>query len=185
MANILRELDENHDVAQDLVKISPEQTLDTALNLAFDPKKTSQKWQDGNRSLLLKESLTTFYAANSHQFFSQVNTENWGKGICPLCGQKPFISRLDKRDGSRYIKCHLCYLEWRFPRLSCPFCKCKETGNVSYYFADNDKAHRIEVCESCRHYLKTVDERITWTAHCSPICSQNSVLARRKCFGAN
>ncbi len=63
-------------------------------------------------------------------------------------------------DGSRFLKCHFCYLEWRFPRFECPVCKNEEKRNFSYYFADDDRAHRIELCENCRHYLKTVDERM-------------------------
>jgi FdhE protein len=159
-ARILNEASEKSVSSKEISNFQPKELTEAANNLIFFPERLEEKWQKENIPLLLKETLTTFYAAASHSFFSQINTEKWEKGICPLCGQKPFISRLDKENGSRYLKCHLCYLEWRFPRLSCPFCGNEEGKSLSYFYADEDKAHRIEVCENCKRYLKTIDERL-------------------------
>ncbi len=145
---------------QEATEFQPEELTEAAVHLIFSPEKLEERWRKNNIPLLLKETLTSFYAALSHSFFHQVDTEKWEKGICPLCGEKPFISRLDKENGSRYLKCHLCYLEWRFPRLTCPFCENVEKRSLSYFYAGEDKAHRIEVCENCKRYLKTIDERM-------------------------
>lgn len=159
-ANILNKASEKSISPKEASKFQPEELTEAAFYLVFSPEKLEESWRKNNIPLLLKETLTTFYAALSHSFFSQADTEKWERGICPLCGEKPFIARLDKENGSRYLKCHLCYLEWRFPRLTCPFCKNVEKRSLSYFYAGEDKAHRIEVCENCKRYLKTIDERL-------------------------
>jgi hypothetical protein len=85
-------------------------------------------------------------------------------GHCPFCGGAPWISA--RREGSltegarRTLVCSLCGLEWTFERIRCPFCV-EEDPRKLPSFSDRDHPSvrhvRIEACETCRRYIKSID----------------------------
>ena len=79
-------------------------------------------------------------------------------GVCPVCGGLPDMAAFSKPDGDRRLLCSLCDTEWLFARIGCPFCGNEDTSTLSYYAGDTE-AYRLYVCEGCRRYLKTIDER--------------------------
>lgn len=124
-------------------------------------KKLAQKngLNENSLALIFKLALSTLYIGACLKTVSQLDLASWNKGFCPLCGHQPFISKLRLEDGSRMLKCSFCYFEWRFPRLTCPFCGKTEEREFYYLFAEDDRAHRIDLCDNCQRYLKTLDER--------------------------
>jgi FdhE protein len=80
-------------------------------------------------------------------------------GVCPTCGSQPALARLRQDDGKRILCCLLCDEKWEFARLTCPFCGNDDQDRLGTLSIDGVDAHWIEVCESCRHYIKTMDER--------------------------
>lgn len=112
-----------------------------------------------------------------------IGTVAWPRGVCPICGSRPFMARLDRDDGGRRLACGLCGAEWRFDRLRCPFCEGDEP-RLRYFTVDGDAAHRVECCDACRRYIKTVDERATTVATHLPaedvITSGLDALAREQ-----
>lgn len=44
-------------------------------------------------------------------------------------------------------------------RLKCPFCSNDDQKTLRYFFTDEDDPHRVYVCDRCKRYLKTVDQR--------------------------
>lgn len=80
----------------------------------------------------------------------------WQKPGCPVCGNTPVLSVLDK-DGKRFLICGFCWSEWAVPRIRCPFCLEADSRKLHYKANDQEKEYRIEVCDRCRSYLKTVD----------------------------
>ncbi|MBW2093598.1 MAG: formate dehydrogenase accessory protein FdhE [Deltaproteobacteria bacterium] len=98
------------------------------------------------------QALRDFYAP-------QIDTDTWDHGYCPFCGSLPSISFFDKA-GKRYMHCELCGLEWRFPRLKCPFCSNDDHKNLGYFDVENQEGFRVDFCRQCGRYIKVVDKRV-------------------------
>lgn len=78
---------------------------------------------------------------------------------CPFCGAKSHISRLRNSDGRRFMFCDRCLTEWETRALYCVHCGNDEVGTIRYISIENDPACQIYVCDKCKGYLKTYDER--------------------------
>ena len=48
-------------------------------------------------------------------------------------------------------------------RVRCALCGCEDTHKLRYLQAEDNNAHRVELCDSCGGYLKAVDERALGT----------------------
>jgi len=82
----------------------------------------------------------------------------WDKGFCPICGSAPGFS-LFKDEGQRVLFCGFCWHRWAAQRIYCPFCENKDSNTLHYYFSEDEKDYRIDVCDSCKTYIKAVDKR--------------------------
>lgn len=80
-------------------------------------------------------------------------------GRCGLCGSPPGMARLRRDDGKRVLHCSLCDGTRPFGRLECPFCGNREHGTLNYLRAKETDPWWIETCETCKRYIKVVDER--------------------------
>jgi FdhE protein len=89
-----------------------------------------------------------------------VEDEQWYRERCPVCGGKPDLAALVK-GGERWLLCSRCDTEWLYQRIGCPFCGNTDHRKLAYYTGD-DTTYRLYVCEACRRYLKTVDQRERW-----------------------
>ena len=80
-------------------------------------------------------------------------------GACPFCGEKPQVGVLrEEGDGAkRSLVCSLCSTEWDFRRLVCPGCGEEAVDKLPVYTAAEFDYIRVEACESCRTYIKSVD----------------------------
>ncbi len=88
-----------------------------------------------------------------------IESLNWVKGYCPICGTMPEFAFLRGDGGQRWLRCASCGHEWRFTRLICPFCESDNQEDFEIYFVE-DRAHeKIEVCLGCKRYVLTVDSR--------------------------
>ena len=79
--------------------------------------------------------------------------------LCPFCGRKPGsgVLRPLGDGGQRSLICSLCLYEWEFRRIICPACGEENHAKLPVYTADEPKHVRVECCDSCRCYIKTVD----------------------------
>lgn len=78
---------------------------------------------------------------------------------CPSCGGAPRLARLERDERQRHLWCRLCGIEWPYRRLSCPFCGNAEHEKLGYLAIEGTDSQRVDVCEVCRSYIRTVDER--------------------------
>jgi FdhE protein len=78
---------------------------------------------------------------------------------CPSCGGKPVVGVLrGEGDGAkRALICHLCSLEWPYRRLICPNCGEEDKEKLPVYIAEQLPYIRVEACDTCHAYLKSVD----------------------------
>jgi FdhE protein len=78
---------------------------------------------------------------------------------CPSCGGKPVVGVLrGEGDGAkRALICHLCRLEWPYRRVICPNCGEEDKEKLPVYIAEQIETVRVDACDTCRTYLKSVD----------------------------
>jgi FdhE protein len=84
---------------------------------------------------------------------------DWGESYCPVCGAPPGISAIEGDENRLYLYCGRCSQSWNHPRLVCVHCGEQDQKKLQYFFARDDETHRVYVCDSCKHYIKTVDKR--------------------------
>jgi len=87
-----------------------------------------------------------------------VDELSWEKGYCPICGSPPALARLEA-DGQRFLFCSFCWHRWPARRAACPYCGCGDPVRLSYRYSEEEPEYRLELCEACRKYVKTVDGR--------------------------
>ena len=80
-------------------------------------------------------------------------------GTCPICGQLPYILELRGKEGVRFAVCSLCRHEYRVRRLACPVCDTNDFDKIKFFTVDEELGFRVETCESCNTYMKTIDFR--------------------------
>jgi FdhE protein len=85
---------------------------------------------------------------------------------CPFCQQRPTAAVLrDAGHGTkRALVCGLCFTEWSFERIVCPSCGERKFDALPVYTADQVDGARIDGCDSCGVYLKTIDASKDGTA---------------------
>lgn len=123
---------------------------DTAQRIGSDAK---------TLAFLAYNSILPSIELSAAQLAAYLDTEAvWQKGYCPVCGSSPGLAVLNQ-EGQRVVVCSFCRHQWQAPRLFCLFCENKKTDDLQYVFAEEEKDLRIDVCERCRHYIKTVQGR--------------------------
>ena len=110
-------------------------------------------------SFLIQSSTRPSIEAGMGKLRNELDPETWLKGNCPICGSLPSLGLLKEEVGKRYLLCSYCGFQWRIDRLICPFCNNKEQQSLHYLFAEGEEAYRIDLCEKCHQYIKTIDLR--------------------------
>jgi FdhE protein len=79
--------------------------------------------------------------------------------LCPLCSGAPLagVLRPQGDGGRRSLICSLCATEWGFRRILCPACGEEEVDKLPVYVAEELPHVRVEACDTCHGYLKTID----------------------------
>jgi FdhE protein len=79
--------------------------------------------------------------------------------VCPLCGGRPQLGVLrPEGDGARRsLVCCLCATEWNYGRIMCPACGEGSETRLAIYIAEEIPQVRVEACDACQVYIKTVN----------------------------
>src|SRR5215472_2682186 len=80
-------------------------------------------------------------------------------GVCPICGSASVCGVLrDRAHGAgRSLVCSLCMTEWSFLRVVCPACGEDRFESLPVFTSEHFPQVRIDACDTCLHYLITVD----------------------------
>lgn len=139
--------------------------------------------------------LTVFWNASEteallpgpHNFFARAFLQPYAAGIraranmrwsgptpyrCPFCKRKPGLGVLRPLGdgGQRSLVCSFCLAEWEFRRIVCPGCGEENHVKLPVYSAEELEHVRVEGCDSCRSYIKTVD--LTKSGRAEPIVDE-------------
>ncbi len=82
---------------------------------------------------------------------------SWWEGYCPVCGAWPVVAEYTGLERKRQLRCGRCGTGWAIPLLRCVFCDEIEHDNLAYLTPEEgEQTRRIEVCQTCKGYLKGV-----------------------------
>jgi len=79
--------------------------------------------------------------------------------LCPVCGSRPLLGilRPEGDGGKRFLVCSFCLQEWEFRRIYCPTCGEEAEDKLPIYIAEDTPHIRVEACDACKFYLRTID----------------------------
>lgn len=109
-----------------------------------------------DQAFFARALLQPYFEFQASQNVIATNTVQPG---CPFCGERPQVAVLrgEGDGGKRSLICSLCTTEWDFRRLLCPNCGEQEERNLPVYVAQEFPHVRVEACDTCRTYIKSVD----------------------------
>jgi formate dehydrogenase accessory protein FdhE len=95
---------------------------------------------------------------------------------CPLCNSHPYMGvlRTEGDSGKRFLVCSFCNQEWEFRRILCPHCGETAEPKLPVYVPEQFPHLRVEACDTCHTYLRTVD--LTKNGHAVPIVDDLAAL---------
>jgi len=80
---------------------------------------------------------------------------------CPFCAGPPQLSMLqgggELEGGGRALLCATCFTTWPFRRVRCASCGEENEHRLAYFHSPALDHLRVDACDTCMRYLKTVD----------------------------
>jgi formate dehydrogenase accessory protein FdhE len=94
-----------------------------------------------------------------HLAADRAEDETGFPSLCPLCGARPLLGvlRPEGDGGKRFLLCSFCLREWEFRRIFCSTCGEETETKLPVYVAEQFPYIRVEACETCKFYLRTID----------------------------
>ncbi len=137
-------------------------------------------------SNLLNDAWTTHSPSHAEGFLAQAFLQPYAEllrsraslrpqhtyALCPFCNRKPGFGVLRQMgDGAaRSLVCSFCLAEWEFRRIVCPGCGEENDKRLAVFTANDFDYIRVECCDSCRTYIKSVD--LTKYGHAEPLVDE-------------
>jgi FdhE protein len=108
-------------------------------------------------ALLVIESLLQAFA--EHLESADPQTPGATPMRCPRCAALPVaaVLREEGHGAKRSLLCALCLHEWECLRIVCPACGEQDFDKLPVYAAEQFAHVRIDACDRCHHYIKTID----------------------------
>jgi len=90
---------------------------------------------------------------------AHLQLDGYNLSLCPLCNRKPSVGVMRQQgDGARRsLLCGFCLTEWEFRRVICPGCGQQDHAKLPVYTAESFPYIRVECCDSCHTYIKSID----------------------------
>lgn len=112
---------------------------------------------DATKAFLLQaflQPIAEYFSANA-----EIPTLPVRFPVCPFCERKPVcgILRPEGDGAKRSLLCSFCSTEWDYRRLVCPACEQEDIEKLPVYTAEEFGYIRIEACDVCQSFIKTID----------------------------
>ena len=108
-------------------------------------------------SFLVNNSIRPSVEMGRDRLLIGFQPELWRKTCCPICGAAPTLSLLKGDPKLRFSLCSRCECQWLVDRLSCATCGNRNPETRSYFQPEGETTHRIDMCDECHYYIKTID----------------------------
>jgi formate dehydrogenase maturation protein FdhE len=101
---------------------------------------------------------------------------NEAESNCPVCNGLPVVGvlREEGHGARRSLVCGVCLNEWRVMRLFCVACGEARFEQLPVFRAEDIDAARVDACETCRQYTKSID--LTRDGNAVPIVDDLATL---------
>ena len=170
-----------------VVNNGPRHLADAARRLYSAPNEAQAEllnsFWDGPRPSYNGSALNEFFARaflQPYAEFTRLHADTSIKGytgsVCPFCGRKPGVSVLRPLGdgGQRSLLCSFCLGEWEFRRIVCANCGEEDHKKLPVYSAEQFAHVRVDCCDHCQRYLKTVD--LTKTGLADPVVDELATI---------
>ncbi len=131
-----------------------------ALAGGFD-ERVHAYWETGEFDYLARAALAP-YARTLRE--SGLSLTRGVTGPCVFCGGGAWVSsrKIPPGPGTgegalRMLHCALCAFSWQIGRIRCPSCGEEDPEKLPSFSAPQHAAVRVEACDSCKKYVKSVD----------------------------
>ena len=114
---------------------------------------------DNRTPIIIHLAFTPFMEKYAHLLMKYYKETNWFRGSCPICGREPLMAKIEPETGKRWLQCCLCKTDWGFKRIGCPFCGNMKQKELRFFYVDENSPYRVDVCDECKRYIKTIDTR--------------------------
>lgn len=109
-------------------------------------------------SLVLFNVAKTLIKPYASKIKNHVHYDKWAQNTCPVCGWKASMAVTSTQNYQRILHCSMCDTTWPFKTMACTNCSNEDHSTLSYISVEGDEVYRINVCDKCRGYIKTLDE---------------------------
>jgi FdhE protein len=155
------QLTENIDMISGLIqedKLKPADYFKAFMddNKAADDWGKNLKTSPSNASFLMSLVSRVALEQRAKEITAALGAFDWEKGCCPICGSFPSIALIEEEGGKRFLHCSSCGQDWRFTRVSCPYCEKEELKGMDYFYIENKTQESAFVCDKCKKYLVTI-----------------------------
>jgi len=116
-------------------------------------------WRGGQLTVAEALIAWTFLQPYAEHLADQAEPVETQAALCPRCYRRPQVGVLRQQgDGAkRSLICSLCATEWEYRRIVCPACGEEDVNKLPVYVAEELGHVRVEACDTCRCYIKTID----------------------------
>jgi FdhE protein len=119
-------------------------------------------WTNTETPIEPQEFLVLAFLQPSAEFLrssARLQSEGYTLSLCPFCNRKPALGILRPLGdgGRRSLLCGFCLAEWEFRRLICAGCGQEDHAKLPVYTAEELPYIRVECCDACHTYIKTID----------------------------
>lgn len=149
----------------------------------LNPELLQAAWEDGVAHTQAVDPYGRFFARVLLQPYAEylasrgdVQAEPESR-TCPFCSSWPLAGVLhgEGEGAKRWLLCSVCSTEWPFRRVLCWNCGEEHKDKLPIYTAAEFDAIRVDACDTCRIYLKSVD--LTKDGHAVPIVDEIATVA--------
>ncbi len=118
-----------------------------------------QSDEDGPTAFIVEAVLQPFVERAAETAEVRLKADTTYTARCPICGSLPVVAALreEGQGARRSLLCALCFHEWNYLRIQCPACEENRFDALPVYTADAPAHARIDACDTCRTYIKTID----------------------------
>jgi len=158
---------------------------------ARDNLRSEQEREDLLRRHWDRDGEADVAQADAGKFFARVLLQPYAESLarrgapdtrvtgdtCPFCSARPVagVLRGEGEGAKRSLICSRCATEWQYRRLLCPKCGEEHKDNLPVYIAEEFDYIRVEACDSCKTYIKSVD--LTRNALAVPVVDELATVS--------